>query len=296
MAFRTTWRWMFYSTSAFQAVMIAVSFGAFRETYGPTILSRRAAALRKETGDTRYYTEHERALANKRIFSILHQALSRPLRLLILHPIIQIAGMTGALDYGILYIALVSFADLWVKQYGMSVEISGLHYIACSLGSLVGAQLGGPLMDRYYRRRSARQADGIALPEDRIPLTVPGGIIAPLGLLIYGWVAQYHAHWIVVDIGIFLALFGLQTRGIAMQAYVMDTYSEHTGSAMAATQFLRSLTAFLFPLFAPIMYEKMGYGWGNSAVALALLLLILAASRVLWMFGEKMRRAMRSSL
>jgi MFS family permease len=98
-----------------------------------------------------------------------------------------------------------------------------------------------------------------------------------------------------VDIGIFIALFGLQTRGIAMQAYVMDAYSEHTSSAMAATQFLRSLTAFLFPLFAPIMYEKMGYGWGNSAIALTGLILGLPASLALWYFGGSLRRRMRSS-
>jgi hypothetical protein len=295
MALRTTWRWMFWSTSAFQAFMIIASFGAFHETYGPTILSRRAAKLRKESGDARYYTEHEHALSKKSVSSILHQALSRPLRLLVFHPIIQIAGLSQALGYGILYIVLASFADLWVKQYGMTAEMSGLHYIACALGEIVGSQLGGPIMDRNYRRLASRESNGHPTPEHRLPLTVPGSIIAPLGLLVYGWVAQYHLHWIVVDISIFVALFGLQTRGIAMQAYVMDTYSEHTSSAMAATQFLRSLTAFLFPLFAPIMYEKIGYGWGNSAVALALLVLSLFASLVLWYFGEKFRRAMRSS-
>jgi MFS family permease len=295
MAFRTTWRWMFWSTSAFQAVMIIASFSAFRETYGPTILSRRAAKLRKETGDARYYTEHEHASAGKSVWSILHQALSRPLRLLIFHPIIQIAGLSSALGYGILYIVLTSFADLWVKQYGMSVEMSGLHYIACALGEIVGSQLGGPILDRYYRRLATGLSDSHPTPEQRLPLTVPGSIIAPLGLLVYGWVSKYHVHWIVVDISIFVAMFGLQTRGIAMQAYVMDTYSEHTSSAMAATQFLRSLTAFLFPLFAPTMYEKMGYGWGNSAVAFALLVLSLSASLVLWTFGERLRKAMRSS-
>jgi hypothetical protein len=155
MAFRTTWRWMFWSTSIFQAVMIVVSFGAFRETYAPTILSRRAIKLRKDSGDARYYSEHERTMAGKRVISVLHQTLSRPFRLLMFHPIIQIAGLFEALDYGILYIVLASFADLWVKQYGMSIEMSGLHYIACVLGNIAGSQLGGPIMDRDYRLSTA---------------------------------------------------------------------------------------------------------------------------------------------
>jgi MFS family permease len=234
-------------------------------------------------------------MESRSVLSILHQALSRPVRLLLFHPIIQIAGLFEAFDYGILYIVLASFAELWVKQYHMSVELSGLHYIALALGELAGSQLGAPIMDRYYLRVKAQQSDNDPHPEHRLPLTIPGILIVPLGLLMYGWVAQYHVHWIVVDMGIFIAAFGLQTRGIAMQAYVMDAYVDHTSSAMAATQFLRSLTAFLFPLFAPIMYEKLGYGWGNTAIALAGLVLGLPASLALWYFGGSLRRRMRSS-
>lgn len=295
MAFRTTWRWMFWSTSIFQAVMILVSFHVFHETYAPVILSRRAAELRKDTGNTRYYTAHEHATANKSLVSILSQALSRPLRLLAFHPIIQITSVLSAFDYGILYIVLASFAELWTKQYGLSVELSGLHYLAVALGEIAGSQLGAPVMDRYYRRMKARQADNDLAPEHRIPLTFPGAIIGPLGLFLYGWVAQYRVHWIAVDIGVFVTCFGMQIQGMAKQAYVMDAYMDHTSSAMAASQFLRSLTAFLFPLFTPIMYEKLGYGWGNSALAFTGLLIGLPALLSLWFLGARLRKNMPSS-
>ena len=49
MAARTTWRWMFWSTSIFQAIMILVSFTAFYETYAPYILQKLVAQLRKST-------------------------------------------------------------------------------------------------------------------------------------------------------------------------------------------------------------------------------------------------------
>jgi hypothetical protein len=80
--------------------MILVSFTAFQETYAPTILARRAAHLRKDTGDSRYYTEHERAMASRSVFSVLLQALTRPLRLLMFHPIVQINAVMSAFDYG----------------------------------------------------------------------------------------------------------------------------------------------------------------------------------------------------
>lgn len=287
---------MFWSTSIFQAIMILVSFNVFKETYTPTILSRRAAQLRKSTGDERYYTEHERALADKSLVSILNQALSRPIRLLVFHPIIQINALMSAFEYGVLYIVLASFADLWTKQYGMSLEMSGLHYLAIAFGEIAGSQIGAPIMDGYYRRMKARSPGSDPEPEHRIPLTLPGTVIGALGLFFYGWVSQYRVHWILVDIAIFIACFGMQTRGIAMQAYVMDAYLGHTSSAMAATQFLRSLTAFLFPLFAPIMYQKLGYGWGNSTIAFTDLALALPASLALWYFGGTLRRKMRSTV
>lgn len=295
MAYRTTWRWMFWSTSIFQAVMIMVSFNAFKETHALTILSRRAARMRKDTGDTRYYAEHERTMKDKSLFFILSQALTRPLRLLAFHPIIRINAVISAFDYGVLYIVLASFADLWTTQYNMSVEMSGLHYLAIAFGEIAGSQVGAPIMDAYYRRIKAHHPEDDPDPEHRMPLALPGAIIGAMGLVFYGWVSEYRVHWAVVDIAIFIACFGSQTRGLAMQAYVMDAYLGHTSSAMAATQFLRSLTAFLFPLFAPILYERLGYGWGNSTISFAYLALALPGTFALWCFGGALRRKMPST-
>lgn len=295
MAFRTTWRWMFWSTSIFQAVMILVSFTVFHETYAPTILSRRAAKLREDTGDNRYYTIHERLISNKSIVRILGQALSRPMRLLTFHPIIQITSLMSAFSYGVLYIVLSSFAELWTKKYNTSVELSGLHYLAVAFGEIAGSQVAAPIMDLYYRRKRAQQPNMEVPSEHRIPLAIPGALIGPLAVFMYGWCAEYKVHWVLVDIGVFLTCFGLQINDMPVTAYVMDAYVDHTSSARAAEQFLRSLTAFLFPLFTPIMYEKMGYGWGNSALAFAGLGLSLPALLALWYVGPRLRQSIPSS-
>lgn len=265
MAGRTTWRWMFWSTSAFQAVMVIVSFTVFRETYAPLILKRRAERLRKTTGDNRYHTEQENVHESKSILQLITKALSRPLRLMFYHPVIQVASLIEAFYYGILYLLLASFADLWTQHYNVSTELSGLHYIAVAGGELAGSQLGGFMLDAFHRRlRSRADASAPLDPEHRLPLIFPGQLIGFIGLLVYGWTAQYHVHWIAVDIGMFVACFGLQMSGMAMHAYVIDAYAEHTSSAQSATQFLTSLTAFLFPLFAPSLYWALGYGWGNT--------------------------------
>ncbi|KAL2857218.1 major facilitator superfamily domain-containing protein [Aspergillus pseudoustus] len=295
MAGRTTWRWMFWSTSIFQAVMILISFTAFHETYAPSILQSRAKIIRRETGDARYYTVDERQHTNNLPLRVLARALIRPLRLLAFHPIIQISSIISGFGYGVLYIVLSTFSDLWTKHYGQSVEISGLHYIACAIGEILGSQICAKVMDRLYHRMTVR-SERTHSPELRLPSIIPGTILAPLGLLFYGWTAQYRLHWAVVDLGIMVALLGMQIQDMPLTAYVMEAYPEHVSSAMAASQFMRSLTAFLFPLFAPSMYDVMGYGWGNSTVAFITILIGVAGPWVLWVFGERLRGKARAIL
>ncbi|KAF2012829.1 MFS general substrate transporter [Aaosphaeria arxii CBS 175.79] len=288
MAGRTTWRWMFWSTSIFQAVMTVVSMTVFRETYAPTILKRRAKALREQTKNDAYYTSYERAEEKDSKMLVLRRALTRPLWLLAFDPIAQATSIISGVGYGTLYVFLSSFSELWIKQYHMSVEKSGLHYIACALGEVAGSQIGGPLIDYLYKRQLAK-SQGDIQPESRVLLMIPCALLTPIGILIYGWTAQYKVSWIAVDVGMFLTMFTIQLGSLPMQAYIMDIYQNYTSSALSATQFLRSLTAFLFPLFAPSLYSRLGYGWGNTLIAILGLLVNLCAPWVLWAYGARFR-------
>ncbi|RYO79106.1 hypothetical protein DL766_005860 [Monosporascus sp. MC13-8B] len=302
------WRWLFWATSIFQAAMIFVSKFTFKETYGPLILKRRAARLRRETGNQGYHVES--LDRHRSVTAVLAKALSRPLRLLAFHPIIQVTAIISAFNYGVLYIVLSTFSELWTSRYHRSVEISGLHYIACSLGEIVGSQSGGWLMDLMFCGRWTRiannannnddanpsnSASGDKLPEFRLSLVFPGVIVAPLGMLLYGWAAENLLHWAVVDVGVAVVMFGIQLGDMGVTAYIIDSYPDHTSSAMAATQFARSLTVFCFPLFAPRMYEVLGYGWANTSMALCGLLLGIPPPLLLYIYGPKLRTKARPS-
>jgi MFS family permease len=92
-----------------------------------------------------------------------------------------------------------------------------------------------------------------------------------------------------LDIGAFILAFGMQISSQALQAYTIDSYPDHTSSAAAANQFVRSMTAFSFPLFAPSLYSSLGYGWGNSLLAFTALGIGLPAPMLLWKYGYKLR-------
>ncbi|KAI0019470.1 MFS multidrug transporter-like protein [Xylariomycetidae sp. FL0641] len=290
----TTWRWMFWSTAIFQVVLELASFPLVDETYGPLLLRRRAAKLREETNDARYYAEVETRESGRSASWKLRRSLTRPLRLLAFDPIIQIDAILSGISYGLLYFALSSFSNLYVAGYGESVSISGLHYISLCLGSIIGAQFCGTLMDYAFKVLKDRAGDE-ASPELRIPLLLPGTIITSIGLILYGWVAQYHIFWLVVDIGAALLSLGTQIFSTTLSAYVMDAYPEYVGSAAAAAQVLRGLMAFAFPLFADHMYSALGYGWGNTLVAFLFFGIALPSTGLLWRYGGRLRARGKSS-
>ncbi|KAK4540603.1 hypothetical protein LTR36_009033 [Oleoguttula mirabilis] len=279
------WRWLFWILSCFDALLITVAFFAFPETYGQLLLHRKARKLTKDTG-IRHYTEHD--AQSQPISTKLKNSLMRPCRLLLTQPTIQLMGVLLAFNYGTLFFVLSSYATIWTGRYHQSVSISGLHYIALVIGYTIAAQGGARVTDRLWQHFKAK-AGGETAPEYRVPLMLPGTVLIPAGLLWYGWAAQAHAHWAVVDAGVGVFGCGIILCTQAMQQYVMESYQEHVASAAAASQFLRSIFAFCFPLFAPALYTSLGYGWGNTTLALLFLALGIPAPFVLWFLGAKLR-------
>lgn len=74
-----------------------------------------------------------------------------------------------------------------------------------------------------------------------------------------------------------------------MQTYIVDSYTRYAASGVAAAVVLRSLAGFGFPLFAPYMFDALGYGWGNSLLGFIALGLGIPAPFLFWFYGEKLR-------
>lgn len=286
---RTTWRWVFYSTSIADGVIQLMGLFFLRETYGPRLLKDRAKRLRKETGDDSYQTEAE--LQRKTLSQVLRGALIRPFRLLLTQPIVQCLACYMAYIYGIMYLVLSTFPTLWTSPayYNESIGIGGLNYISLGLGFWCGSQICAPLNDRIYRALKARN-NNTGRPEFRVPLLGIAAILLPAGLFIYGWTAQTHQHWIAPNIGAFLFGTGTIVSFQCMQTYMVDTYTRFAASALAAGAFLRSIAGFGFPLFAPYMYQSLKYGWGNSVLAFIAIGIGIPAPIFLWRFGEVLRK------
>jgi hypothetical protein len=148
--------------------------------------------------------------------------------------------------------------------------------------------VAGRFNDQIYKRLRTRN-NGVGIPEFRVPLLIPGSIAIPIGLFWYGWTGQAHAHWILPNIGAAIFCFGVITCFQALQSYTIDAYPRYAASAISTLNVTRSLTGFGFPLFAPYIYDALGYGWGNSVLAFAALAFGIIGPLVLWKYGAHLR-------
>ncbi|KAG2062662.1 MFS general substrate transporter, partial [Suillus decipiens] len=284
----STWRWVFWSTSIVDATIQIIGVFTLQETYAPLLLERKAKQIRKSMDAEKAPYKEIRTIYDDQDRSwqaIMSRSLTRPFVLFAREPIVQVLGVYMAYLYGTLYLFLTTMPSIFQGTYHQSVGISGLHYIALGIGLTGASQINANTMDKIYVYLKNKHG-GVAKPEFRLRSSyfsgasflkysfskspaamVPGSIILPIGCLIAGWTAEAHTFWIGPDIGITLVGIGIILSFQCIQTYIVDCFTLHAASALAAVSCFRSLAGFGFPLFAPAMYNALGFGKGNTILA-----------------------------
>ena len=259
------------------------------ETYPPILLDRKIRRLRKKTGNEALRSALESSLTPKQRLKL---AIIRPLKLLFLSPIVFGLSLYLAIAYGYLYVVFTTMTEVFEGQYGISTSNVGLTFLGIGVGQFVGLIVFGWFSDALLKRLAK---GGELKPEYRLPPLLPGAIAMPIGLLIYGWTAQYKIQWIVPIFGTFLIGLGMITIFMPMGTYLVDAFTVYAASAMAANTVLRSIGGALLPLAGRKMYNRLGIGWGNSLLAF----ISIALLPMCWVFikyGERIRKHPRFQL
>ncbi|KNG49246.1 proteasome component pre4 [Stemphylium lycopersici] len=278
------WRWVFWILAIFGGAFGILLFVVGRETFHPVLLARKTRALQKATGNPSLRSKLAQDLPPREIFV---RAIVRPMKMLFLSPIVGLMSLYVAINYGILYLFFTTVTFVFEGQYHFSSGAVGLSYIGVGVGMIVGMVALGILSDKIIVKQ---QAKGDVKPEHRLPLflTLPGAIGLPVGVFVYGWAVEYKVHWIVPII--FTAFIGLGnlTAMMTIQTYLVDAFTIHAASAIAANTVLRSIFGAFLPLSGLSMYDALGLGWGNSLLGFISLAFIPVP--VLFKFyGERIR-------
>lgn len=278
------WRWVFYVLTicaGFFSILLLV-FG--KETYHPTILEKKAARLRKETGNPNLRSALKSKLPAKEVFI---RAIVRPMKMLFMSPIVFMMSLYVSLNYGVLYLLFTTMTFVFQGQYGFSSSMVGLSFLGTGVGMIASMAILGIASDKIIKKK---QAKGHVIPEHRLPIviTLPGGIALPIGIFLYGWTAYYKVHWIVPIIGTGFVGVGNLTGMMTIQTYLVDAFTIHAASALAANTVLRSIFGAVLPLSGLSMYDALGLGWGNSLLGFISLALI-PVPVLFRLYGERVR-------
>ncbi|KAI9693735.1 MAG: hypothetical protein M1822_003006 [Bathelium mastoideum] len=283
------WRWVFWLLVMLAGVFDILCFIFCRETYAPVILERKALRLRKETGNPNLRSKMSSGLPPREFFK---RSIIRPTKLLLFSPICTILCIYTAIIYGTLYLLFTTFTYIFEGQYGFSSGSVGLTYIGIGIGMILGMAIFGGASDRILK---AKTKNGEMKPEYRLPPLVPGSFCVPIGLFIYGWTAQYHEQWAVPLFGTLVVGIGVLAVFMAIQTYLVDAFTIHAASAVAANTVIRSIFGACFPLFGLQMYNALGLGWGNSLIAF-IALALCPVPMLLLRYGESIRKNPRFQL
>jgi MFS transporter, DHA1 family, multidrug resistance protein len=272
--------------------MVALFF--LPETFSPMILQWKAAALRKETGDHRFKSQHE---LQDPFWAKLKTNVTRPIIFFLREPIVVFVGFYLILIYVLVFTFLDGFTFIFVDTYGFSDGLRGTTFLAIAVGVFLNV-LTMPIFRKKYLKhlRDAEEAqdrtgpdeEGVLEPEVRLWPAIFCAPLFPISLFWMAW-TNYASISPGSDIGA-ACLFGFSLTGIFVSSYqyVIDSYETNSASVISSITFLRYIVAGGMVIADTPMYQGIGVHWTLTLMG-CLGTVLVPMPFVFWKYGRKIR-------
>ncbi|KAG7412588.1 Efflux pump atB [Fusarium oxysporum f. sp. rapae] len=288
--YNTDWRWTHWTLLIWAFVLLLGIVFLVPETYHPILLKNKAKQMRKETGDERWKAPTEKV--QKSATSAIGRSLLRPFQLLIFEPMCLNLCIFTAIVLGILYLFFGAFHLVFGDIYGFNLWQNGCSFLGILVGMLLAAGLD-PLWhnirNNLIRKLSEETGiEGNSQPEFRLPPAILGGVLVPVGILMFAWSCYPWVHWIVPIIGSAIFGAGILLVFSGVFTFLVDAYPHYAASALAANAFVRCVFAAAFPLFGNQMYTKLNNHWASSLLAF-LTVAMMPFPYLFFRYGKRIR-------
>lgn len=287
------WRWCGYVTGIICCLSLVMTIFFYEETHPGVVLSRKAKCIREKTGNWAVFAEHDNSSLSPN--EIVLKAITRPLRMLFLEPILTLITIYNSFIFGLLYLLLTAIPYVYGSSgYGFGQGVSLLPYISTILGVEAGGLINFAFDKRYLKIMSQK---GKLVPEERLISMIVGGIVFPIGLFWLAWSGQYpdKVHWIVPTLALFPVGTGLICIFLPSLSYLIECYLPYAASAMSANTMVRYAFGAAFPLFSRQMFVNLNVNWGTSLLGFTSLLL-LPVPLLFYRYGKALRTRSQYSL
>ncbi|CEJ60583.1 Putative Benomyl/methotrexate resistance protein [Penicillium brasilianum] len=282
------WRWSFYVLlwlgGASAVIMLTIP-----ETYAPIVLYNKARRIREAQIPGYETVKAPVEDGDRTLVGIYKVALTRPW-IILFDPISLLCAIYMAFVYTLLYMLFTIYPIVFQEKRGWNSGVGELPL----LGTVVGALFGGVIVVADTRMRQKRIDNGTtkmedAVPEDRLPLAMGGGIGFAVTMFWFAWSAEFNSvHWIVPTLaGVFLSS-ALLLIFVGFLNYLVDVYQMYAASAIAANTIARSACGAAAPLFTSQMFAALGVGGGGSLIA-GVATLLAAIPFLFYKYGKQIR-------
>ncbi|KAK7018861.1 RNA polymerase II-associated protein [Favolaschia claudopus] len=278
------WRWTYRILLIWTGIEMIAIFLFVPESYAPVLLKRKAAKLRQESGDSKYWAPLDRRETT--LTRLLVLSCYVPFKLLIFERMALLLDTWNALLLGILYLMFQAFPIIFEQGHHFNVQSTGLTFLGIGLGMVIGLAT-----QPFWNRLAAREAvkhGGRAPPETLLIMGQAGGILVPLALYWFAFTTYPHVHWAVPIVASIPFGTGTFFAFASTFTYLVTAYRPIAASAMASNSAMRSSFAAAFPLFAGAMYDKLGTV-GATALLAGLATLMAPLPFIFYRIGPKLR-------
>lgn len=284
-----SWRWTFWFLCILSGAVLAVLAVLLPETNGGTLLHRRAARLRKLTGNELIRSPFEvaRELNPRSFREVAIDTLWRPIVIAFCEPMVFFLNLYCAFIYIIINTWFEAFPLVYTELYKFNLIESGLAYLPAFVGPVIGGIIFVYIVHKYVETGEDRAIEKYLIP------AMAGSVLLPIGLFIFAWGSSTHSHWMAPIIGSFIFCIGGIMIFQSIFAYLGRGFYRFLASVFAGNCLMRAWMAAVFPVFATPMFTNLGstefpVGAGGSILG-GISLAMIAIPFVIYHYGVKLR-------
>jgi DHA1 family multidrug resistance protein-like MFS transporter len=223
------WRWSLWEILWAAGPIFLAMFLCLPETSTPNILLRRAARLRKLTGDNRLKSQSEIDQKNMKPKDIVFDAVIKPIEITIKDPAIAFVNVYTAIIYGIYYSFFEVFPLVYPVFYGFSLGMIGVVFTCILVACLIGIAIYCSYL--YWYLIPDIMKNGLRAQESRLVPALFACFGPTIGLFMFAWTARESIHWIAPTIGI--TIYGASVF-VVMQCIFVCEYLPSPSNCMKA--------------------------------------------------------------
>lgn len=217
----TDWRWLFWVCTIFSGVCLIATALTLPETFAPIILKKKAARIRKETGDNRYMAPAE--MTKRGAADLLKSTFFKPFAMLVQEPMLLAMTVYMAFIYGLLYLLFVAYPIVFEQGHGFNAGVEGLMFLAFFLGGVVAVILYMLVFNPRYAKKLDQLEKGQRVPpEERLLVVIVAAPSIVIALFWFAWTTYPSiSYWSPMLAGallgfgllfVFLGLFNVSRR------------------------------------------------------------------------------------